>query len=135
MDGEGRSQVDYYTIRVSNPSSSGEAYFIVSAIAACTYNTGLSSYTYITQYITWASHAFWIDLVTLHTSVIQYTSRHIAKASWNIHPTTRLAPARISVASSKNMQHSPNPSHTTSLNLNKNDIQLHMSAIKINSKC
>ena len=37
MDGEGRSQTDYYTIRVSNPSSSGEAYFIVSAIAACTY--------------------------------------------------------------------------------------------------
>ena len=48
MDGEGRSQTDYYTIRVSNPSSSGEAYFIVSAIAACTYNTDLSSYTYIT---------------------------------------------------------------------------------------
>ena len=55
MDGEGRSQTDYYTIRVSNPSSSGKAYFIVSAIAACTYNTDLSSYTYITQYITWAS--------------------------------------------------------------------------------
>ena len=58
MDGEGRSQTDYYTIRVSNPSSSGEAYFIVSAIAACTYNTDLSSYTYITQYITWVSHNF-----------------------------------------------------------------------------
>ena len=55
MDGEGRSQTDYYTIRVSNPSSSGEAYHIVSAIAACTYNTDLSSYTYITQYITWVS--------------------------------------------------------------------------------
>ena len=36
MDGEGRSQTDYYTVRVSNPSSSGEAYHIVSAIAACT---------------------------------------------------------------------------------------------------
>ena len=58
MDGEGRSQTDYYTIRVSNPSSSWEAYFIVSAIAACTYNTDLSSYTYITQYITWVSHNF-----------------------------------------------------------------------------
>ena len=58
MDGEGRSQTDYYTVRVSNPSSSGEAYHIVSAIAACTYNTDLSSYTYITQYITWVSHNF-----------------------------------------------------------------------------
>ena len=45
MDGEGRSQTDYYTIRVSNPSSSGEAYFIVSAIAASTCGTDLSSYT------------------------------------------------------------------------------------------
>ena len=58
MDGEGRSQTGYYTVRVSNPSSSGEAYHIVSAIAACTYNTDLSSYTYITQYITWVSHDF-----------------------------------------------------------------------------
>ena len=55
MDGEGRSQTDYYTIRVSNPSSSREAYFIVSAIAVYTYSTGLSSYTYITPYITWVS--------------------------------------------------------------------------------
>ena len=55
MDGEGRSQTDYYTIRVSNPSSSGEAYFIVSAIAVYTYSTDLSSYKYITQYITWVS--------------------------------------------------------------------------------
>ena len=55
MDGEGMSQTDYYTIRVSNPSSSGKAYFIVSAIAVYTYSTGLSSYTYITQYITWVS--------------------------------------------------------------------------------
>ena len=58
MDGEGRSQTDYYTVRVSDPSSSEEAYHIVSAIAACTYNTDLSSYTYITQYITWAAHDF-----------------------------------------------------------------------------
>ena len=58
MDGEGRSQTDYYTIRVFNPSSSGKAYFIVSAIAACTYNTDLSCYTYITPYITWVSTRF-----------------------------------------------------------------------------
>ena len=55
MDGEGRSQTDYYTVRVSNPSSSGEAYFIVSAIVAYTYSTDLSCYTYITPYITWVS--------------------------------------------------------------------------------
>ena len=58
MDGEGRSQTDYYTIRVSNPSSSGEAYFIVSAIAVYTYSTVLSCYTYITQYITWVCSHF-----------------------------------------------------------------------------
>ena len=58
MDGEGRSQTDYYTVRVSNLSSSGEAYFIVSAIAVYTYSTVLSCYTYITQYITWVAHDF-----------------------------------------------------------------------------
>ena len=46
MDGEGRSQIDYYTVRVSNPSSSGEAYFIVSAIAVYTYK-----YCFILLYI------------------------------------------------------------------------------------
>ena len=56
MDGEGRSQTDYYTVRVSNPSSSGEAYHIVSAIAACTYNTDLSSYTYSPVYNLGISH-------------------------------------------------------------------------------
>ena len=71
MDGEGRSQTDYYTVRVSNPSSSGEAYHIVSAIAACTYNTDLSSYTYITQYITWVSSNFWIGLVTYRTHAVR----------------------------------------------------------------
>ena len=80
MDGEGRSQTDYYTIRVSNPSSSGEAYFIVSAIAACTYNTDLSSYTYITQYITWVFSRF-SDRFMQPTVLTSYntTSRHIAR--------------------------------------------------------
>ena len=58
MDGEGRSQSEYYTGRVSNPSSSGEAYHIVSAIAACTYIMFYLLIQYITQYITWVSHDF-----------------------------------------------------------------------------
>ena len=58
MDGEGRSQTDYYTVRVSNPSSSGEAYHIVSAIAACTYIMIYLLIQYITQYITWVAHDF-----------------------------------------------------------------------------
>ena len=49
---------DYYTVRVSNPSSSGEAYHIVSAIAACTYIMIYLLIQYITQYITWAAHDF-----------------------------------------------------------------------------
>ena len=57
-DREGRSQTNYYTVRVSNPSSSREAYFIVSAIAVYTYSTVLSYYTYITQYITWVCSRF-----------------------------------------------------------------------------
>ena len=135
MDGEGRSQTDYYTVRVSNPSSSGEAYHIVSAIAACTYNTDLSSYTYITQYITWVSHNF-LD----RSSDPPYSRRYVRPSTYSGGQLECLSVNRNqrlpgSVASAKIMQHSPNPSHTISLSLNMNDIQLHMSAIKTNSKC
>ena len=78
MDGEGRSQTDYYTVRVSNPSSSGKAYFIVSAIAACTYNTDLSSYTYITQYITWVSHNF-LD----RSSDLPYSRQYVRPSTYS----------------------------------------------------
>ena len=86
MDEEGRSQTDYYTIRVSNPSSSGEAYFIVSAIAACTYNTDLSSYTYSPVYNLGISH-FLVRSSDPPYQCHTYASRHIAEASWNAYPS------------------------------------------------
>ena len=46
MDGEGRSQTDYYTVKVSNTSSSEKAYFILFVIAVYTYK-----YCFILLYI------------------------------------------------------------------------------------
>ena len=61
---------------------------------------------------------FWIGLMTFRTRFQYVTPRHIAEASWNAYLSQKLAPVQI-CGISKIMQHSPNPSHTISLNLNE----------------